>query len=209
VAPWVGEPDAKPTFNGCLGYTWQEGRDNHYACVNSLNPGKYAYNNLQSVYYTWYHKFGDSSWHMSTEWWYMWEKQTPNIGPLAPPASSSLLINGANGAFCNNSTALTCTSKEQAVVNYVEKQFSKHDYLTIRNEFFNDMQGQRTGTKTKYSEHLLGWGHWIGTTILIRPELRFEHSYDRPAYDSPCLPCGLPGTKKSQLTFASDAVFFF
>jgi hypothetical protein len=209
VAPWVGEPDAKPTFNGCVIYNWQEGRDNHYACVNSLNSGKYAYNNLQSVYYTWYHKFGNSSWHTATEWWYMWEKQTPNVGPSAPPASASLLINGANGAFCNSPTALTCTSSEQAVVNYVEKQFSKHDYLTIRNEFFDDKQGQRTGTKTKYSEHLLGWGHWIGTTIVLRPELRFEHSYDRPAYDSPCLPCGFPGTKKSQLTFSSDAIFFF
>jgi hypothetical protein len=209
VAPWVGEPDAKPTFSGCVIYNWQEGRDNHYACLNSLNSGKYAYNNLQSVYYTWYHKFGNSSWHTASEWWYMWEKQTPNVGPSAPPASASLLINGANGAFCKNPTALTCTSAEQAVVNYVEKQFSKHDYLTIRNEFFNDREGQRTGTKSKYSEHLLGWGHWLGTTILIRPELRFEHSYDRPAYDSPCLPCGFPGTKKSQLTFASDAIFFF
>jgi hypothetical protein len=209
VAPWVGEPNAKPTFNGCVVFDWQEGRDNHYACLNSLNSGKYSYNNLQSAYYTWYHKFGDSSWHMATEWWYMWEKQTPNIDPTAPPPSASLLITGANGAFCNNPTALTCTSAETAIVNYVEKQFSKHDYLTIRNEFLNDMEGQRTGTKSKYSEHLLGWGHWIGTTILIRPELRFEHSYDRPAYDSPCLPCGLPGTKKSQLTFASDAIFFF
>jgi hypothetical protein len=45
--------------------------------------------------------------------------------------------------------------------------------------------------------------------LLIRPELRFEHSYDHPAYDSPCLPCRFPGTKKSQLTFASDAIFFF
>jgi hypothetical protein len=209
VAPWVGEPDAKPTFSGCVIYNWQEGRDNHYACLNSLNSGKYAYNNLQSVYYTWYHKFGNSPWHTATEWWYMWEKDTPNIGPSAPPAAASLLITGANGAFCNNPTALTCTSSEQAVVNYVERQFSKHDYLTIRNEFFDDKEGQRTGTKTKYSEHLLGWGHWIGTTILLRPELRFEHSYDRPAYDSPCLLCGLPGTKKSQLTFASDAIFFF
>lgn len=209
VAPWVGEPNAKPTFNGCAIYNRQEGRDNHYACLNSLNSGKYAYNNLQSVYYTWYHKFGNSSWHIATEWWYMWEKQTPNVGPLAPPRAASLLINGANGAFCDNPTALTCTSAEQAVVNYVEKQFSKHDYLTIRNEFFNDRQGQRTGTKTKYSEHLIGWGHWFGTTILLRPELRFEHSYDRPAYDSPCLPCGSPGTKKGQLTFASDAIFFF
>jgi hypothetical protein len=209
VAPWADEPDAKPTFSGCVAYSRQEGRDNHYACLNSLNSGKYAYNNLQSVYYTWYHKFGDSSWHTATEWWYMWEKKTPNIGPSAPPAAASLLINGANGAFCDNPTVLTCTSREQAVVNYVERQFSKHNYLTIRNEFFNDMTGQRTGTKTKYSEHLVGWGHWIGTTILLRPELRFEHSYDRPAYDSPCLPCGLPGTKKSQLTFSSDAIFFF
>lgn len=120
-----------------------------------------------------------------------------------------MLINGANGAFCDNPIALTCTAAEEAVVNYIERQFSKRNYLTIRNEFFDDMAGQRTGTKTKYSEHLIGWGHWIGTTILLRPELRFDHSYDRPAYDSPCLPCGLPGTRKSQLTLSSDAIFFF
>ncbi len=209
VAPWVGEPNAKPTFNGCVSYSWQEGRDSHYACINSLNAGKYAYNNVQSVYYTWYHKFGGSSWHTATEWWYMWEKQTPNVGPSAPPAAASLLITGANGAFCSNPTALTCTSKEQAIVNYVAKQFSKRNYLTIRNEFFDDMNGQRTGTKTRYSEHLVGFGHWVGTTVLFRPELRFEHSYDAPAYDSPCLPCGSPGTKKSQLTASADVIFFF
>jgi hypothetical protein len=189
VAPWVGAPNAKPTFNSCVSFSWQEGRDSHYACLNSLNSGKYAYNNLQSVYYTWYHKFGNSPWHMATEWWYMWEKDVPNISPGAPASSSSLLI--------------------EAVVNYVERQFSKHDYLTIRNEFFDDMRGQRTGTKSRYSEHLVGWGHWVGSTILFRPELRFEHSYDLPAYDSPCLPCGDPGTKKSQFTASADAIFFF
>jgi hypothetical protein len=209
VAPWVGEPDAKPTFNSCVSFSWQEGRDTHYACLNSLNSGKYSYNNLQSVYYTWYHKFGDTSWHTATEWWYMWEKDVPNISPGAPPGAASLLITGANGAFCDSLTALTCTAPEEAVVNYVEKQFSKHDYLTIRNEFVDDMRGQRTGTKSRYSEHLLGWGHWVGTTILFRPELRFEHSYDLPAYDSPCLPCGSPGTKKSQFTASGDVIFFF
>ena len=209
VAPWQGEPNAKPTLNACLQFSWQEGRDQHYACLNSLNSGKYTYNNLQSVYYTWYHKFGASQWHTATEWWYMWEDHVPNIGPSAPSGSASLLITGANGAYCNHPTALTCRAEEQAVVNYVEREFGKHNYLTVRNEFFDDRQGQRTGTKTKYSEHLIGWGHWVGTTILIRPELRFEHSYDLPAYDSPCLPCGLPGTKKSQLTLSSDAIFFF
>jgi hypothetical protein len=202
VAPWVGEPDAKPTLNSCVAYTWQNGRDNHYACLNSLNSGKYAYNNVQSVYYTWYHKFGNSSWHTDTEWWYMWEKVVPNVNPGgAPVAAAALLETNANGAWCDSPQQLTCTAPEQAVVNYVEKQFSKHDYFTIRNEFFDDGKGQRTGFKSKYSEHLLGWGHWIGNTILIRPELRYERSYDVPAYNN--------GTKKDQLVFASDVVFFF
>jgi hypothetical protein len=87
------------------------------------------------------------------------------------------------------------------VLNYTEKQFSEKNYLTIRNEFFDDIRGQRTGTKTRYSEHLLGWGHWIGTTVLLRPELRFEHSYDQAAYDL--------GNKKNQLTLAADAIYFF
>jgi hypothetical protein len=209
AAPWLGEPDAKPTFNGCVQFQWQEGRDQHYACLNSLNSGKYAYNNVQSVYYTWYHKFGDSSWHTGTEWWYQFERAVPNVDAGAPAAATSLLETNANGAFCTDAMALTCLAPSTAAVNYVEKQVSKHDYLTFRNEFFDDVVGQRTGTKTRYSEHLVGWGHWTGTTILVRPELRFEHSYDRPAYDSPCLPCGTPGTKKSQFTAAVDAIFFF
>ena len=45
------------------------------------------------------------------------------------------------------------------------------------------------------------WGHCIGTTVLFRPELRFEHAYDAPAYKA--------GTKKSQLVFASDVIFHF
>jgi hypothetical protein len=35
--------------------------------------------------------------------------------------------------------------------------------------------------ETKYTEHLIGWGHRIGTRVLFRPELRFERSNDVPA----------------------------
>ena len=73
--------------------------------------------------------------------------------------------------------------------------------MSIRNEFVDDIVGQRTGFKTKYSEHLIGWGHWIGTTVLLRPELRFDHSYDVPAYDN--------ATRYSQLTLSGDVIFFF
>ena len=63
-------------------------------------------------------------------------------------------------------------------VNYQENQLSMHDYLSIRNEYMDDSRGQRTGFRTRYSEHLLGWGHWVGTTVLFRPELRFARSYE-------------------------------
>ena len=195
--PWTSS--AKVTLNACVGYTWSEGRDNIYTCDNSLNDGNYAYNNLQAFYATWYHKYGkDSRWHSATETWYQYERHTPNI---LNPAAQALLIDGANGAICNNSQELTCFAPDYAIVNYQEYQASKHDYFSFRNEFFDDFVGQRTGTKSKYTEHLIGWGHWVGTTVLFRPELRFERSYDAPAYDN--------GTKKNQLTFASDVIFFF
>jgi hypothetical protein len=31
---------------------------------------------------------------------------------------------------------------------------------------------------------MIGWGHWIGTTILMRPEVSFMRAYDRPAFDT-------------------------
>jgi hypothetical protein len=197
VAPWIGEPNAKPTFNACIAYTWSTGRDNVYVCDNSTNSGKYAYNNLQAYYATWYHKF-KGSWHMDTESWYMWEKQVPNVNNLA---AASLLINGANGAICDSPTQLNCYAPEWAIVNYVVKEFSPKSYLTIRNEYFNDIKGQRTGFKTQYSEHLIGWGYWLGSTVLFRPELRFEHAYAAQAYNG--------GTKNSQFVFASDVIFHF
>jgi len=68
AAPWA--PNAKLTANACLGYTRSEGGDNIYVCANSLNDGKYGYNNLSAYYATWYHKFGNSTVHMAWETWY-------------------------------------------------------------------------------------------------------------------------------------------
>lgn len=194
TAPWT--KDAKLTLNACLGYTFRGGADNIYTCDNSLNSGKYAYNNIQAFYTTWYHKF-NSKWHSSTEAWYQYERDVPNVlNANAPPPETN-----ANGAICNTTTQLTCYAPDWAVVNYLERQFSSKDYLTIRNEYFDDMKGQRTGFRSKYTEHLIGWGHWLGTTVLLRPELRFERSYDVAAYDD--------GTKKNQVTLAGDIIYFF
>ena len=191
VAPWT--PDARPSATACLGYTFHGGNDYLYPCINGLNSGKYAYNNLQMFDTTWYHKF-NASWHMATEAWYMYEKDVPSVaGPV-------LIEKGANGAFCAPGQ-LRCFAPEWAMVHYVEKQLSNKDYLSIRTDFLDDMKGQRTGYKTGYAEETLMWGHWVGSTILLRPELRFDHSFQTRAYDE--------GTRSSQFQLAMDVIFKF
>lgn len=197
AAPWVS--DAKPTATACASYTWTAGRDNLYLCANAINDGKYAYNNLQGYYLTWYHKFGKSSWHTATEGWYQYERDVPNVaGNVANPIPPET---GANGAICAPGQ-LRCYAPDSAIVNYVERDFNNHhDSLNIRNEFVDDIRGQRTGFKTTYSEHLIGLDHWIGSTVTFRPELRLEHSYNVPAYDL--------GHKSTQFTAAGDLIYHF
>lgn len=195
VAPWT--KDATPTGTACVDYTWRKGGDALYTCANSFNKGKYAYNNVQGYYETWYHRI-NAKWHTDTETWYMYERQVPNIaGNVLNPIKPET---GANGAFCSAGER-TCFAPEVAVVNYVEHEFNAHNYLSFRNEFLDDIKGQRTGYTTKYSEHLISYGQWIGSTILFRPELRIEHSYNLAAYDL--------GTKTTQFIIAGDVTYHF
>ena len=191
VAPWTS--DARPSATACVSYTFHDGNDNVYACANGLNNGRYAYNNLQMFDSTWYHKI-NSSWHLATEAWYMYQRDVPGVfGPVLPEK-------GTYGAFCAPGQ-IRCFAPEWAMVNYVERQFSAKNYISVRTDFLDDEKGQRTGFKTRYAEETLMWGHWVGTTVLLRPELRFDHSFDGPAYNN--------GTRRNQFQLAMDAIFKF
>jgi hypothetical protein len=191
VALWTA--DAKPSGTACVNYTSKTVNDNVYACANGINDGKYAYNNMQQFDATWYHKFS-KRWHMATESWYMYERDVPSIfGTITPEK-------GANGAYCLVGEE-HCTAPEWAAVNFLQREISSHNYLSFRSDFLDDKKGQRTGYATKYSESTIMWGHWIGTTVQIRPELRFERAWDNKAYDN--------GRKQNQFTAASDLIFHF
>jgi hypothetical protein len=191
VAPWTS--DAKPAFTGCVDYTTSSVNDNFYLCANGLNDGEYAFNNLQMYDATWYHKFG-SSWHMATESYSMYQRDVPSINGTLTPEK------GTNGANCRPGEQ-RCLAPEWAVINYVNKQLSPHSYLSFRSDLLNDKKGQRTGHATKYNETTISFNRWIGNTIQIRPELRFDHAWDRRAYDE--------GRRTNQLTFSSDVIFHF
>ena len=191
VAPWT--PDAKPAGTVCLDYTTQSVNDSFYVCANGINDGKYAYDNLQQYDATWYHKFS-KTWHMATESWYMYERDVPAVGgPIHPEP-------GTDGAYCLPGEA-RCTAPEYAAVNFLQKELSVHDFISFRSDFLDDKKGQRTGYATKYSENTIMWCHWIGSTVQLRPELRFERAWDRKAYDN--------GQRQNQLTVASDLIFHF
>jgi Putative beta-barrel porin-2, OmpL-like. bbp2 len=193
----LGTTDAQPTLLACVQWVSSSNTDSFYPCINSLNNGKYSYNNLQDFVATYSHKFNEKWW-TTTESWYMYERDVPNIaGNVANPITPET---GANGAFCSPGH-LTCTAPEWSILNYTLYRMTGNSFLTIRNEFFDDIKGQRTGFKTKYTENGVGITFWPNRITTVRPELRYEHSYDLFAYDG--------GSKPNQFIAAVDVIFHY
>jgi hypothetical protein len=191
VAPWTS--DAKPSGTACVNFTTASVNDNVYVCANGINTGLYAYNNLQQYDATWYHRFSKRV-HSATEGYFMYERGVPSTrGPIVPET-------GANGAACHPGLA-RCIAPEYAAVNFLQFEKTTHDFFSLRTDFLNDKKAQRTGFQTRYSEETLSWTHWIGTTIQIRPEIRFDRAWDRRAYGD--------GEHQNQFTVASDLILHF
>ncbi len=196
TAPWT--TDAQVTGNTCVIYTWSKGGDALNTCANSINNGKYGYNNLAAYYATWYHRF-NKTWHTDTEFWYQYMRETPNMywydsgSPSSPTTpwpetTTNGRPGGTNlnfGAVCENPNvnytgprAVRCLADEWAVTNYIEHNFWHNSAsLNIRNEIVDDMKGQRIGTPGIYEEHMVGFNFWAGSTVTFRPELSYTHSF--------------------------------
>ncbi len=203
VMPWT--TDAKVTGNTCVQFSWRNGGDALYTCDNTINDGKYAYNNLTAYYETWYHKINDH-WHTDTEAWYQYMRAVPNMywyngtDPATgiqyantaatpwPEAQNYRPGGGAStlnfGAVCTDPRLPAsaqpgrCYAPEWAITNYLEHNFMHNQAsLNIRNEIVDDIKGQRTGTPGMYEEHMVGFDFWTGSTITFRPEVSFVHAF--------------------------------
>lgn len=135
---------------------------------------------------------------MATETWYMYERQVPNVaGNVDNPIATET---GANGAFCAAGQQ-TCNAPEWASVNYVNREFNPKLFVGFRSDMLNDKKGQRTGIPGRYTENTLYATKYFGSTVMLRPELRFDHSLDRNGYDN--------GTARNQLFFEADLIYKF
>jgi hypothetical protein len=143
----------------------------------------------------------------------MWQGHTPNQNNAAGEAAISTAFPAPQftygapfGAQCNPAVVY-CYSYEWAILNYLNYQYTAHDVFTWRSDFLNDATGQRTGFKTRYIEFDLGYTHWVGDALELRPELRFERSLNAEAYDNPTYTPD--GGKRDQVMLAADMVFHF
>jgi putative OmpL-like beta-barrel porin-2 len=169
---------------------------------------------------TWYHKFSPT-WHLAWEGYLVEQRSILNItDPLAIIARGGFPFSPANGfrfnapffAQWDDPTVLACTARARALgtVMYLNHQFSPLDNLTFRAEFFDDMQGQRTGTKTRYVDFGIGWQHWFSPQIEIRPEMDYYRSLDAPAFNGNfnATPVILPN-KRDTVIVAADLIWHY
>ena len=162
--------------------------DSIYVGDNAFNNGEFGYNNLQQIVGTWTHKFSDKI-YTTTEGLYMYMNDAKTHPTNAVPFQS--------GSF----PVKPGYAPEWGIVNYTMFRIAPSAFLTLRNEFYDDIVGSRTGHATKYSEHSLGVTWWPDKIITLRPELRFDHSYDTPAFDN--------GKHRNQFVVSMDFIIHY
>ncbi len=185
------DPGAVPSVT--LGVRWQSdsGHDNIYVVADAINSGTWGYNNLQWTGITWYHTI-NKDWHFSWETYTLGQNNVLNAnnafvtGAILPNGGfpwASFKYNAPGLALCSNPNELTCEARSLGSVMYLNYHFAPLDNLSFRAEYFDDMEGQRTGTKTRYVEFGLGWQHWLSPQIELRPEVTYYNSLDANAFN--------------------------
>jgi hypothetical protein len=214
---FLKDPGAKPSLAACIRYTWNDGNDTIYPCVDGINNGVWGYNNLQWYGFTFYHKF-DEHWHLSYELYDIWQNRVPNLNnPIAQAAVANggtpfspqyIPFNAPNLANCHNAQTLSCRATTIGTVAYLNYQFSPLDNISFRPEFYDDEEGQRTGTKATYLNFGLGWQHWLSPQIELRPEIDWDRSIDAKAFNGN-VNAGIAPNKNYTVMVAADAILHF
>jgi Putative beta-barrel porin-2, OmpL-like. bbp2 len=211
------DPGAVPSVSAGVRWTSDSGNDNVYVVADGINGGNWGYNNLQWYGITYYHKFNDQ-WHISIESYDVHQNNVLNANnPTAlaafaaggtPFSPQYMPFNSPFEAQCSNPGLFSCTAESRSFLWYLNYSPTKLDNISWRFEWFDDVEGQRTGTKTNYIETGIGWQHWFSPQIEIRPEFSFYRSLNGPAFNgNPNL--GIAPNKNTALIGSADIIIHF
>ena len=184
MAPWYA--GATPT--GAFGVRWvsADNCDATYTWLNSINNAEFrhftvngqpaGHDNFNYLVTTWEHRFSEYV-HTKTEGYFMWQRNaelggTPSLGPVEP-------YGGGGG----DSPTIPGLSLTYGVLNYTMFAINKQDYITVRNEWWRDEKGMRSGFPGTYSSHTVGLSHNINSVLQVRPEIGYYRNWTNPAFD--------------------------
>ncbi len=211
------DPGAVPSVTVGFRWTSDDGRNDLNVVADAWNGGQWGYNNLQWIGATYYHKLNDY-WHIAFETYNLHENNVPNnTNPLVqgiiagggtPFSPQFIPFNAPNTAICANTIVLSCTAETQTFLLYLNYSPNKLNNFSIRTEWYDDMQGQRTGTASRYVDAALSWQHWFSPQIEMRPEIAYYRSLDAPAFNGDSN-AGIAPTRNYSVIAASDIIIHF
>ncbi len=202
MAPWYKGAIA----TGMFGIRWvsPSNNDSVYTVLNSINNAKFrtfaeqdqpsGHDNFNYIVSTWQHRFNQYL-ITKTEAYYMWQFDafvggTPSLGPVEP-------FGGGGGL----GAPIPGPARTYGAVNYTMFQFSHKDCLTIRNEYWRDEEGERSGFPSTYTSNTVGITHNFNELLQVRPEVGYYRSWTVPAFDL--------GTRKNLFMVACDVTLRF
>ncbi len=194
MAPWSNS--AQPNGEVLMRWISKDNQDSVYFGLDSIGDGRYKndHDDLQVAVATWARRFSERI-HTMTEGYFIWERDAllggtvtnGNPQPYFEAVGPGPLIPGISPVVGG--------------VNYTNFLLTARDYLTVRNDFLEDVKGARTGFINLYTEQTIGWAHYFSNNLLVRPEIRYDRAYNTPAYDN--------GTRKNQFTIGGDVIIRF
>src|SRR5262249_48401319 len=136
-----------------------------------------GHDNYNYLVGTWTHRFSPR-FVTQTESYFMWQKDAVVGGtPILTSTVDRFGTGGGIGPY------LPGMSYAYGVLNYTNYAISNRDYLTLRNEWWRDERGMRSGFGTNYTSNTIGWTHRFSDVFMVRPEIGYFHSYDAKAFD--------------------------
>jgi len=202
MAPWYKGALFTPAF----GIRWvsQSNNDAFYGWLNAVNSSVFrrfqqygqpmGHDNFNYWVQTWEHRFSRQV-ITKTESYFMWQKDavvggSPSAGPVAPF--------GGGGGIGANIPGFTFTF---GVLNYTEIQISRRDFITVRNEWWKDTDGERSGFPGVYTSNAIGLSHNFTPWLQARPEIGFYRDWTTRAFDN--------GARKNEFMLATDVTLRF
>ncbi len=136
-----------------------------------------GHDNFNYIVGTWQHKFTDDI-HTKTEGYFMWQRDavvggTPSIGPVRSF--------GGGGRHWSQYSRYDLDFWGRQLYHV---RIYQDDFITFRNEYWRDVDGERSGFPGTYSSHAIGLTHNFTKILQIRPEIGYYRNWNNPAFDN-------------------------